>query len=146
MSLYMTVVVDSFQNTTNCVCVCMWQYISVGRFLRQLLRKVCHTTAVLIAAWYWCRDVFSPIHRSGMTHTHTRSMYGNQYMDQRSPALQQCHSFSALYANTASVRDRQPIVVSDYHRFTKRDRNEEVPLLTCSTWVCTVEVRYSGSD
>lgn len=34
------------------------------------------------------------------------------YVDQRSPALQPHHSFSALYANTARarVRDRRPIV------------------------------------
>lgn len=54
------------------------------------------------------------------THTHTHVVYGNQYVDQRSPALQPCHSFSALYANTARarVRDRHPIVGLDYHRFT----------------------------
>lgn len=73
--------------------------------------------------------MLGPIHQSGMTqtHTHTHAVYGNQYVDQRSPALQQCHSFSALYANTARarVRDRHPIVGADYHCFTNGSNGTE---------------------
>lgn len=76
-----------------------------------------------------------------MTHTdiHTHGVYGNQYVDQRSPALQPCHSFSALYANTARarVRDRHPIVGVDYRCFYKRlqlDRKEGVSSDVWTRW------------
>ena len=42
-----------------------------------LFRKVYLTTAVLIADCRWWRDVFSPIHRSGMTQTQTCHVWGS---------------------------------------------------------------------
>lgn len=102
--------------------------------LRQLLRKVCHTTAVLKAPSYQCRDVFGSIHCSSNTHTHV--LYRNQYMDQRSPALQQCHSFSTLYANTARVQSQRQAGdccwrLSQLYQKTTIQRTENKGLLSC---------------
>lgn len=74
-------------------------------------------------------------HSSRWHDTHT--MYGNQYVDQRSPALQPCHSFSALYANTtrARVRDRPPIVVEDYHCFTSGSNRTEPKVFLVMFWL-----------
>lgn len=88
------------------------------------------------------------------TNTQTHAVYGNEYMVQRSPALQPPHSFSALYANTAraSVRDRHPNAGADYlYKRLRQDRKEAVSSDVWIHWgssslfLCTVEVRSSGS-
>lgn len=65
-------------------------------------------------------------HLSPWNNTHARTQAMDQYVDQRSPALQPLHSFSALYANMrAGVRDRHMIVAVDYHRFTNSSSSTE---------------------
>lgn len=67
-------------------------------------------------------------------------VYGNQYVDERSPALRPCHSFSALYANTARarVRDKHPIVGADYHCFTNGSNGTEKKVFPVMFGLCGV--------
>lgn len=85
-------------------------------------------------------------------------VYGNQYVDERSPALRPCHSFSALYANTARARVKRQAPncwggLSLLYKWLQRDRKEGVSSDVCTLWgpppffsLCKCVMLRSDSD